>query len=1227
MREILVLFACVMGVLVQDAASQAPAPVPPNSIFYTGQLDGFEGALPTCASADCEVLLQRAIQDVSKQKEKTAGSILVGLGDNFAPDPGTNFQTQTSAGQRTNPKFSVAQFRVMGFLSGAKYDAVVPGVQDFYFGAEFVRKSEEQVRMLAANVVRTPIQPSTCPAYPQLPAVTILLPNQVSSSIQSGSSSGAAGSGSSGGGKGKKGGGKGGGASSAAGGTTGAGSGGAGSTGAASCLPAQDTELHKASDPEYPAPKILWPDANSIYPWTSMIGFADPVPGKVTGLYLCTPEGKPLSPTLDLKTCTENLIGPKKGTSVSSLRFPIDLNDLGVKRDGSIKPNTSPTNFQLLAGAEGRICYTHPVDSNGIDHSCAKITVQDPMFTHVWSAPENTKYLILGALAPDTLNGLSSIDTSWYKDETAKDVGRQVTVNDPTSAIVQALNAFDKLNSGADGKYVILLAQMPPSEAKALADSLGEIQSWTPTRINGIFSAADLVESSPKLSVTINDPTQQAAHSESTYFIPVFTPAPVFKLMDCLRTTDETDTKRERKATQCIAHVSPKTILKSDANPEQVVSLENVPSEVNARQSTQSHELAWKSPFCADQEPSDVTKTWECGLLERILEDTSANPHLGNSSDIAILEEKDFDFPRSSWDGSSSPVQARAAEILWKSGRLVRVSLLGQTIQTLLQQNVKMQTRSFQVLGSVRSLQQLKVLGVKKIGQDYYVNGMKLSMSQMYSVATTDRLANTTSDYAQLAQVDLDNPNLFPLRGGTVEISEIAPPPQKVSPMPVNPPKPQYAHLYAARDLEAPEMLTQTPKQKSPSPQPPTFSYSNRTLVTKSDPCSSQYPCPAGSDQARQLRPLFRATLAQSALSYSSATPNQSDPSIASNFGGVTNPNVSAAYSKSVSALQNARLEWYPRNARRFAFEDMGLDYILNFAQNTQGSLAQPSATPNMTTSGAPVPERVKSLTSNSITLSPFFEFQLPKLPVWKIVTLRAITSDNVAQPLPQYLSGCTAGTSLTFQYNGATVSETCEPAATKDEFQFSLRRTWSLGYSVGTRYEKDDFNYVELGFTHQRSHDVLSALGASNVSYFCSLTGAQSLTVCAGNMPAVSGASLVPSYSSYSQNGGYLLLLVTRPVMKRFVLQESGFGNFFAYGNKDQSVLTHYAFNNMVTALINLPANFGVGPTWNQFFFQANANKSIGSSLIRRTLGAQLNYSFDWHTGVSLREFQGNSQ
>jgi hypothetical protein len=528
-------------------------------------------------------------------------------------------------------------------------------------------------------------------------------------------------------------------------------------------------------------------------------------------------------------------------------------------------------------------------------------------------------------------------------------------------------------------------------------------------------------------------------------------------------------------------------------------------------------------------------------------------------------------------------------------------------------------------------LQQLKILGITKVGEVYYINGMPLSEGQTYSVATSDRLANTTSDFPQLAQVDLDNPSLFPIRGKTLEIADIA---LDSQPRPNTPP---YVQLYAADDLEGPELNPEA-KKKAPQPKPPSFSYSNRTIPEatlngvsgkKGDPPTPGVP---QDEKDRQLRPLLRVTLEQTAMSYSSATPNQSDPSIGANFGGVSNPNVNAAYSVSESVVQNLRMAWYPPHGRRLWLEDMGLDYLLNSAESIQGSLAAAPSTPLLTTAGVPVPERVKSLTANNITLSPFFEFQIPRFPLWKALVVREIASDNVAQPLPQYLGGCTAGSQLTFISNGSTVTQTCDAGAIKDDFQFSLRRTWTLGESVGTRFEKDDFRYAEIGFTHQRSHDVLSAVGVVNagttgVTYFCSLIGAQSLTICAGNLPAEAGVSLLPSYSDYSQNGGYVLGLWTVPLVKRVVLQGSGFGNFFAYGNKNQSVLTHYAFNAMVTTLVNLPANFSIGPTLNEFLFQSNATRTIGSNLIRRTIGVQLNYSFDWHTGVSARAFYGNSQ
>jgi hypothetical protein len=1235
MRRGLAVFVFLFAMMVRPASAQ----VADVSIYYSGQIDGFSGSAATCPGPDCAKALATAIRGL-----KRPSSILIGMGDNFAPDPNNDFPAQMDVKQRTDPQFNAHNLRVIDFLDDAGYDAVVPGAQDFLFGANFLQRSADKVNMVATNLVRNPVQVTTCPAYPQLPAVTILLPNQVSSSIASGSSPSAAGSagGGGGGGGGKKGGKKGGGggaAASPAGGA--AGGGGAGGVAPGACDPQADAELHKKNDnTAHPAPKIQWPDAKSIYPWTGEIGLDEDSSQIHNSVFLCPPEDpslsthKKLSPHQDPDQCAEYRADPAQAKRVYRI---LDSAKLGVIASGFILPNRSHTGFQLLAGSTDRICFIDlTAKPDELNHYCSTIKVQEPMFSYAWRVPPGTKFVILGALAPDTLNGLSRIDTSWwYKDQSQKKVTRQAAVNDPASAIQQALYAFDLLNPREDKSIGVLLAQMPPSEAKALADSLSESVSEksgraVTSRIGLIFSAADLAESSPKLSVDIENPIQNRVNADDPYFIPVLTPNPVFQQKDCLAAP-------AKYPTACLSKVTFSLAAAPEPVPVPVPMKNDPPRALNYLKNSQPPVKAWATPFCADQKNATGTAGWECAVLGRMLKDVSANPSLGNSSDIAILEEKDFDFARIGWDEHPTvvPDLEDATRILWKAGRLARVSLLGSTLETLLDQEDKVQTRSFQTLPLSRSLQQLKILGITKVmtneGKVYFINGMPLSESLTYSVATTDRLANSTSDFSQLGQMDLDLPSLFPARGRTVQIADIALKPPTGAAAPAN------VHLYLESELEGVE-LEAAGKDKAPTAKKPSFSYSNRTIENEvagkksKDGGAKQIEKISQVEWDKQLRPMVRWTLAQAAFSYSAATPNQGDPSIANNFGGVSNPNVSSAFSQSVSALQNMRFEWYPAHSRLTRFEDIGIDDLVNFTEGIQGSLALPSATPTMTTTGALVPERIKSLTANNVTLSPFLEFQAPKWPIWKALVVREIASDNIAQPVPQYLPGCMEGSPLTFISDGTTVKTTCDLNALKDDFQFSLKRNWTLGTSIGTRIEKNDFAYAEIGFTHQRTHDVLNAVGVVNagtnhLSYFCSLIGNQSLTICAGNMPAEMNVLLVPSYSNYSQEGGYLLGLWTVPVAQRVVFQGSGFGNFFAYGNKDQSVLTHYAFNAMGTLLVNLPANFSVGPTWNEFFFQDNARHAIGTSLIRRTVGAQLNYNFDWHTGVSAKAFYGNTQ
>jgi hypothetical protein len=892
---------------------------------------------------------------------------------------------------------------------------------------------------------------------------------------------------------------------------------------------------------------------------------------------------------------------------------------LGIQPGGTLmlSPSTMANHFQLIEGAVGRICYTFTQpDSKKADHSCTRITVQEPVFQSAWIAPPGTHYVIFGALAPDTLNGLSTIDTDWYE-SSRKDVGHRASVNDPASALLQAMRAYNTIGSATGHPSGVVLAQMPPSEAKALADSLGSFRANTSGNPNQadfaiIFSAADPVEASPKMDVTINDPQKPPSNSaDEVHFIPVFTPAPVFQSAACLTQPDPS---------VCLARVS------EQSAPEQYkiqlanVPATNIPAAINSAQ--RSTVKAWTTPFCADQASSNRLTTWECKILSEMR--STPNPFLGiqNRSDIAILEEKDFDLTRLRGLMSSDQdfmkrvleplntplpyptpepdLDAAAGTTLWKAGRLTRISLLGSTLSALLQQNDKLETMGFQTLPETRKQQQLKIIGITKEGENYFVNGILLNPSQIYSVATSDRLATATSDYPQLAQADLQPPENFPFHKTTVEIATIVKMPQP----------------YPESSLEAPEGL---PAAKAPNPKAvdPPYSYSSRTLNEKQ--ASSVLP----QERAAQDRPLLRMTLEQLATSFSRAAPSQQDQYIGGNLGGVTNPNVSAAYSRSVSVVQNGRAELYlPERFRHFTLGDLGIDELVNVAESVQGTTTVPTVT--MTTANNPVPEQTKSLTANTYTIAPFAELQLPPHPQWKFLVGRWIRTDNLLSPAPQFLSGCPAGKMVTI---GNNPPSTCGSTSPAEDLELRLHRSYSNAESIGTRFEASDFRYFEAGFTHQRSYDVLSAVGVSGVATSCQLSGSQSLQTCAELLPAISGDVLSATYSNYTQYGGYMLFLWTQPLGNRFVLQPSGFGNFYAYGNQNQSTLTHYAINGMLSVLVSLPANFSIGPTVSEFWFQSNASHIVGASLTRNTIGAQLNYNFDWHSGVSRREFSGSNQ
>ncbi|MGA3047443.1 MAG: hypothetical protein ABSD67_12505 [Terracidiphilus sp.] len=1263
----LTIFACALITNAQDATPSGP-------IFYTGQLDGFLGSWTRC-----QPLTDGGPSPCDKQDwkfDKKPGSILVGLGDNLAPDPESFAPGKFPDRLTPHP----LQLNVVRFLA-ANYDAVVPGKQDFIFGVNFLRAlglpanmENQPAPMIANNLVVQQIPQSTCASSPALTPTAPLLPDQVSLA--------AASAGSGGGGKGGKGGKGGGGGSAGAAGSPG---GGASSGAASGCTPGvTDPEQHPLSKKEtanFPKPNMLWPSKDDVYPWTSQftidtVDVEDSAHKPVPILFwLCRPEERAVSKAQDesLNTAACTPLTPDTQQTVSGAERLLPSSDPTipppfalVDESGRIAdpPTTTKARYRLYPATQARLCYTfvNTKSTNGTDHQCTdNFTVQTPLFNYAWRVSDNADYVIFGALAPDTLNGVSDTDKSWItapkngakKDEPQigsspsvlnnTDLTHQVQVNDPTSAILQALHTYNLLHSQSKHKkYGVVLAQMTPSEARSLAGDFASSAAYfgpNDAKIRVVISEANVYEASVDTRLTMNPAGQGEAstpgNASNPEFVPVFTPAPLFDRFDCLSLVWQSP----ESTRGCMAEVD----FETDATHN--LPATQVPSSLPKRAD------AWKTPYCSDNDVNEQNgkpvapnpiNNWECHLLSSMRLDTSALPRIvQNGTDVAVLEEKDFDFVRGL---SSIPPQdsdfPAAAKILWKAGRLARVSLLGSTLRTLLKQNDNLQKKTYQTERETIESQQLKIDGIyKDRSGNYFINGMPLMASQIYSVATSDQLANSTSDYPQLAQKDLDNPDLYPIqvhptqnsvqiRSHTCNIAYIGAQALKSNPVSCSN---SQSHLLTVAELEThyDQPITAAVQPQSSGP---AFTYSNRAYNKAAD---------SSTENDAQGRPYFRATMQQLAFSYALNRPNQTSAGIGTNLSGVTNPNVASPYSRNWSLLQGGRLEWYePRlNTQVLGFpwfEDIGVDTQVNLAQSIQGSLTPQKA--QLTTTQQPIPANSTSITGNTLGFSPFLEFQFRTHPDWKPFVTRFLYSHNL-WALPNYLTGCSA------------TSPTCiVPSSSSGlgSFEFFLSQAQSnfYGASAGARYERNDFQYIEFGYIDQKQTNVLSALTfvpgpnfpnstppkclsvTSGKSYACPLTGNETPATFASGIYPANGSSMTATYAAFHQQGAYVDLFYNYFVkhLKGILLQESIYGNYFAYGNRNESILTHYAFNSSGSVLFQLPANFSIGPTLGEFVYQSNAARGSQRSLTRMTAGAQFNYSFDWHTGVSRNAFIGNA-
>ena len=329
--------------------------------------------------------------------------------------------------------------------------------------------------------------------------------------------------------------------------------------------------------------------------------------------------------------------------------------------------------------------------------------------------------------------------------------------------------------------------------------------------------------------------------------------------------------------------------------------------------------------------------------------------------------------------------------------------MLGSTLTTILTQNQTNQARTYLTLATVRQAEQLRIAGIYQRGKTFYVRGVPLDQTKLYSVATSDNLANTTSDYSSLSSPDQNFPDVFWHHGHTINIADIGNVATGLPGVPAT------TSLWEVSSLEAPYLGQVTKADRvaaAPQIAPITVTHSNRSLFSKPDPTPKGVPpgssLPTLSSMA-QFEPFTHVVLQQVAVGYSFSRPSQSDENIGANLGGVSNPNVATAHSDTFSSVADGRIEHYLRRGRcAFCLSDFGIDGQFNFTHTLLGSTTPSNA---VTTAGVPVSSTASSFPANAFFESPVFDFQTSAKSYWKPLVLRpGVFSVNVASAT-QYLA------------------------------------------------------------------------------------------------------------------------------------------------------------------------------------------------------------------------------
>jgi len=367
---------------------------------------------------------------------------------------------------------------------------------------------------------------------------------------------------------------------------------------------------------------------------------------------------------------------------------------------------------------------------------------------------------VFGVVDADLLSNVGLLNAGWRNEKSSLDTMTKVAP--PDYALKQALEQC-AADPACQPAPKVLMAQMSYARAAQLATRMS-IRSGDPSpasfepAFDVVISQADSLHSTGKRDFTESPTNAQATlHPQSPSQF-VLTPPEPFSMDANYRVAKPTFTPQVSRAmigksgAMCSLQNTVHTADAFSDDPPNC-NVANPVSLLDASNATLSAlKVAPPKPGTV-LDPSDRLADLALVTMQRALD-----------TDIAFLQKRDI------FDGDGLSLQSIPAgevynqinRIFWKGDFVIPLHVTGATLKKLMKQSKKFEEMDHDLLSTEielgRAVRSVGIWPDDKDSDSYYVNGIKLDDTKMYTVAATEFLAVGDTGFADLATPDVPPP-------------------------------------------------------------------------------------------------------------------------------------------------------------------------------------------------------------------------------------------------------------------------------------------------------------------------------------------------------------------------------------------------------------------------------------------------------------------------------------